>query len=159
MTPSKSLTNGIELIEENFQFLFRDGFQIIEKHDDLDFGNWIVVLGSEQGLIRFIQDRGEYSIRIAPPWAHLSINQSQHYIDLLLLVNFLNKTETISLPNRKSLNIANQFESLKSCFQAHYSQIILTITSENFLAIEDEIKIFQRQRIKKTFPNIEFRKD
>ena len=159
MTPSKSLTNGIELIEDYFQFLFRDGFQIVDRYDQLAFGNWIVVLGSEKGLVRFIQDREEISVRMAPPWASTSIDQSQHYIDLSLLVNFLNKTETISLSTRKSLRMTDQFESLRSKLHAHYSEIISLLTSDNFLATEDEIKIFQRRQIEKAFPHIKFRKD
>jgi hypothetical protein len=159
MTPSKSITNGIELIKDYFQFLFRDGFQIVKKYDHLEFGNWIVILGSEKGLIRFIKDREEIFIRIAPSWASISIDQSQHYIDLSLLVNFLTKTEAITLTVRKSLEMTDQFKTLRSQFHSHYSQIISVLTSNNFSAIEDEIKMFQQRQIRKAFPNIKFQKD
>lgn len=158
MSEIMNINYAMAQIQNHFDFLFRDGFRIAKIFDKLHFGNWIVVLRSENCIIRIIQDREQLSVEVGPPWASIDIKDSKHFTDLNLLVDFIENKEIIILSSRQSKLVDDQFEDLKTTLHSYYSQILSILNDDSYLQKEEEISLYHQKRIKKQFPNARFRR-
>ena len=157
MAINKALEKEIQLIRKYFDFLFKDDFEITStKYDYQNFGNWIIALQSRNEIVRFYQDRGEIYALIGPPWASRSLDDSQHFFDLRIIVSFLEDSESIKIGNTGKLN--NQLESLAKIFLNYYTRITSIFNDESFPQVEEKLKI-HRQKLLSNFSPIFKKKD
>jgi hypothetical protein len=110
-----------ERIEEFFGYLFKDyNFTVFSETYFESFSNWVIVLLSDSCRIRFLEDRGEVSIAIGPPWSPASW-QAGPWFDLLIVIAYLTNGEDIR--TYESGNTTQQLEGLGSLFRQYCNQI------------------------------------
>lgn len=147
---------GIQKIKEHFSSFLNGDFHLIKSSvDQKGFGNWVVVFQSKQCLIKFIQDRGSLSAVIGPPWASEEPFDLEHFLDLQLLIDFINKTQSIVFPSKYvTYDVDKNLYDLSVKLKEHYHDLVLILSHEDFLETEKEVKDLNLQRLRSIYPNI-----
>ncbi len=125
----------MEQIKKYFGYLFDEyGFDVIAETYFESFGNWVVVLQSDDCRVRIIQDRGEVSVAVGPLWSPPGW-QAGPWFDLAVITAFLTQGKgTLEYrPGRTD----QQLERLANLLRSHCDQIC-----ELF-----QDKVFQQKRV------------
>lgn len=153
MNKIRNADGAVEKIRAHFHFLFNEGFLIADKvYDSQSFGNWIVVLHSKTLLIRFIQDRGFIHVVIGPPWEATAVDSTGHFLELLLLIDYLNNKPLTVLTPPAPRDIDDQLSNLSSLLVANIEEIISFFNAEDYLQKEKEIKALRMNILKQLYP-------
>jgi hypothetical protein len=153
MNKIRNADGAVEIIRTHFHFLFNKGFLIANKvFDGQSFGNWIVVLHSKVLLVRFIQDRGDVDIEIGPPWESTAVNSTGHFLELRLLIDYINKRSLTVLTPPVPRDIDDQLSNLSSMLATNIEEIISFFNAEDYLQKEKEIKALRLNILKQMYP-------
>lgn len=157
MNKIRNANEAVEKIKAHFHFLFDNGFLMADKvFDSQSFGNWIIVLHSNVLLIRFIQDRGYIHIVVGPPWEANGVNSTGHFLELRLLIDYLNKTPLTILTPPAPRDIDDQLSNLSSLLASNIQEITSFFNAEDYLQKEKEIKALRINILKQMYPHGEF---
>lgn len=154
MFKKKGIERVLSDLKKYFAYLFDGRFQIVAtKYDKEAFGNWIVVLHSEECGIRIHQDRGQIFILVAPHWASTSLAEVDHYFDLRLLAAFLEKNESIEF-EADLQHIELQYKEMSRKLLLYYEQFVQLVNRTNFPEIEKELHQLRERILAKEFPEL-----
>ena len=157
MNKTRNADKAVEKIKAHFSFLFGSGFLIADKEfSSQSFGNWIIVLHSKSLLVRFIQDRGCVDIEIGPPWETTAVNSAGHFLELRLLIDYLNNKPLTVLTPPASQDIDDQLSNLSLLLVANIEEIISFFNAEDYLQKEKEIKALRINILKQMYPHGKF---
>jgi len=157
MSNIRNSDEALEKIKTHFHFLFDKGFLVADKaFENQSFGNWIVVLYSKMLLVRFIQDRGSIHVVVGPPWESTTTDSLGHFLELQLLIDYLNNKQLTVLTPVEPRDVDDQLSKLSSLLIANFEKIISFLNTEDYLQKEDEIKALRIIILKQTYPYIKF---
>lgn len=160
MNKIRNANDASDKITSLLSSLFDDGFHVSYKmYDNQSFGNWIVVLRSRKCTLRFVQDRGDIHLMIAPPWVSDTSSEGKHFIELGILIDYLNNKPLSVLSPHQPKDIDVQLDDIKSLLLDNYDRIITFLNAEDFLKKEKEIKALWFSNLKQMYPNIKFQED
>jgi hypothetical protein len=94
---------------------------------------------------------------IAPATASIGIDNSQSFISLRILADYLENNKILTLRNKISLDFDDQLREIKTILSSHYDQIMNLLNSDQWEDEERRIRLFQQDQMKKAFPNARFR--
>jgi hypothetical protein len=156
MNHIRNIDYGIKKIEEHFSSFLNSGFHIIKSSvDEKGFGNWAVVLQSKECLIKFIHDRGYISVVIGPHWASEDPFDLKHFLDLYLLIDFNNKKQSSFFsPKYDTYDIDKSLHDMSITLKKYLHDLVLILTSKDFLETEKAVKDYNLQRLRRIYPNI-----
>lgn len=128
-------TTVVEQVRKYFAYLFDDyDFDVISDTHFQNFGNWVVVLRSNDCRIRFFQDRGEVSVAVGPLWSSPGW-QAGPWFDLTVITAFL--TQGKSTVEYESGKTGRQLKRLANILRPYCDEIC-----ELF-----QEKVFQQKRV------------
>ncbi|MCE9645357.1 MAG: hypothetical protein K8S20_05100 [Chloroflexi bacterium] len=156
MSDIQNINDSVQLIRKHFSEFLGDGFRLEDSAvDKKAFGNWVVVLRSEQCIIKFIQDRGSISAVIGPPWASAHPFNLEHFLDLRLLIDFSQGNESFVTPSRfDGYDADKNLSDLRRLLGDHFSELVKLLACEDFAKLEEEVRDLNLQRLRKMYPNI-----
>ena len=154
---NKDINQAVQLIRSNFGFLFERGFEVVNKmYDRQTFGNWIIVLRSKECIVRFIQDRNNMQMEIGPSWASSEISPSKGFVDIDLLLEYIENGRIISVTTKESQTDLNtQMQKLAAVFAAHYDELLTFVNRDDFSEELEKIKSLFTNELRKRYPNIQ----
>jgi hypothetical protein len=133
----------VDQIRKYFDYLFdANGFEVISETYFQSFGNWVVVLQSDDCRIRFLQDRGEVSIAVGPVWSPPSWNAGP-WFDLSIVIAFLTPKKEIL--ERRLGNTDQQIEYLADTFRTYCDQICELFREDTFRQERDKLELLRDQ--------------
>ncbi|MGA7193324.1 MAG: hypothetical protein WBW94_06800 [Anaerolineales bacterium] len=114
----------IDTIEVHFNFLFEHGFRIVHTFYDAEhFGNWVVVLSSQEFSFSFIQDRSYISMGIGSIRKRFEFKKLS-WLSLEALIYFLtDEKEYIRPYNGDHRDYSKQLQELAEITRKYYDQI------------------------------------
>lgn len=134
------------VIQQKFTYLFQECKFSIDFEKSFDsFGNWVVVLVSEDCRLRFFQDRGEITVSIGPLWNPPSW-EAGPWFDLFLVLEYLTKRTDERRYQFDSMY--QQLEYLSSVLHPHCSQACELFKPDVFSIKESELRLLEKKRNK-----------
>lgn len=135
----------VEQISKHFRYLFNDyGFNVISETHFESFGNWVVVLASDDFRIRLFEDRGEVTISVGPLWSPPGWQAGPWY-DLTFTIEFL--TQGKDLFEYEGGKTEQQLERLAGVLRAYCDQIHELFQEEVFRQKQEELELLVEQRL------------
>lgn len=154
MFRKKAIERVLSDLQKYFTYLFDGRFRIVAtKYEREHFGNWIVALHSEECGIRFYQDRRQIFIMIAPPWAPVGLEKTDHYFDLEYYIAFLERSESIQF-DANLQHIELQYEEMSRKFLTYYDQIVQLVNQPDFAEFEKKLHQLRERVLAKEFPGL-----
>lgn len=133
----------MEQIKKYFGYLFDDyGFDVISETCFESFGNWVVVLRSNDCRLRIVQDRGEVSIAAGPLWSPLGW-QAGPWFDLRVITAFL--TQGKVMPEYIPGKTDQQLERLSNLLRSYCDQICELFQERVFQQKRAELELYRDQ--------------
>lgn len=133
----------MDQIRKYFDYLFdANGFEVISESYFQSFGNWVVVLQSDDCRIRFLQDREEVSIAVGPVWSPPGWNAGP-WFDLSIVIAFLTREKEIL--ERRLGNTDQQIEYLADTFRSYLDQICELFREDTFRQQRDKLELLRDQ--------------
>lgn len=134
---------SLEQIRKYFGYLFDEyGFNVVAETHFESFGNWVVVLQSDDCRIRIIQDREEISVALGPLWS-IPGWQAGPWYDLAVITAFL--TQGNSTVEYRSTTTDRQLEQLAEVLHSRYDQIRELFQGETFRQRQAELELLRDQ--------------
>lgn len=138
-------------IKANFPYLFANGFGVADTlYDEACFGNWIVILQSDDFNICFIQDRSELSLSISPPWAPAKINSYQDYWDLWFYIVIIEDNFEFPQPKERQ-EIDVQYTILSQNLSKYYERICDLVSRANYKKTKEQLNIAKEESLRNIF--------
>jgi hypothetical protein len=135
-------------IKTNFPNLFANGFSVADTlYDEACFGNWIVILKSDDLNIRFIQDRSELSLSISPPWAPTNVNAYQDYWDLWFYIAIIEVNFKFPQPKERQ-EIDVQYSMLSQNLSKYYERICDLVSRANYEKTKEQLNIAREESLR-----------
>jgi hypothetical protein len=135
--------------DQLYQFLITDfGFvKEDEFYDTKAFGNFYIVLSSNEFLLRYINDRLFLTIEIA------SHADPSNWYDLSFLKNFIYHPEDIN-PDNGTINSKERIEDLNNFLKKDHDLISDLVNRDNYKDTRSKIDKLLRQRFNQRFPGM-----
>ena len=156
MSDIRNINDGVQMIRKHFSGFLDGGFRLVDSAvDKKAFGNWIVVLKSDQCIIKFIQDRGSISAVIGQPSASAQPFNLEHFLDIRSLIDFSQGNEYFVTSSRfDGYDEDKNLSDLHRLLGDHFGELVQLLAREDFAKLEEDVRNFNLQRLKKMYPNI-----
>lgn len=142
----------VEQIKKYFRYLFDEsGFTVVSETYFDSFGNWVVVLASDDCRLRFFQDRGEVSIAVSPLWSPPGW-QAGPWFDLPIVTAYL--TQGQYTWEYAPGSTEQQLERLAGILRPYCDQICAMFRKEVFPEKEEELRGLETQRSKRLWDKL-----
>lgn len=135
-----------ELIHKHFSYLFTElGFKLISEIHFEHFDNWVIVLGSSEFCIRFLQDRGEITLALGP-WTSNPSWDANHWYDIRIIIAYT--THDAIQKESKEQDLVDkdqQLARLSELFSTYQNEIINIFKRTEFKKYEKDIDFFSQE--------------
>ncbi|MCC6499140.1 MAG: hypothetical protein IT313_02615 [Anaerolineales bacterium] len=139
----------IELVKQNFSFLFDQGFRIIYAEPAKSFNNWLLDMASPILRIQFAEDRSELIIRVGPNSAGIGW-QGNDLWDLQLLIFHLKKDTNMP----PQLFFSKDMESAAEVFKSYFTDVTSLFQQQDYLKLANSLKKSYAIMMKKWHPKV-----
>src|SRR5688500_6584009 len=137
-------------IQEHFDFLFLDGFEIAESVWSGGFGNWIVYLRSKKFVAMIVQDRGQISLRLTSPHTRGRKLDDLIFFDAETVIGYLSKNihHTFFQEDQDAMDI--QLAKIASKLRSHYERICSFFEKSTYSHSKKDFESF-REKVSKHY--------
>lgn len=134
-----------ETIRKSFAFLFdKYHFKIASETYFDSFGNWIVVLASDDYCVRLSQDRGYIDVAIGPLCQQSSWETGPWFnLDMVLLFVSEGKDSLDGIKVEFG-NLSQQLKELAKAYQPYSQSICETFRAGAFQSNQEKLRLFEK---------------
>jgi len=139
----------IGIIQKHLEFLFLDGFEIVEYVPPAGFGNWMVYLESDKFNIVIKKDMVEVFPFLVPAWIPNWKTSKKNWISSDFLLGYLLGDITYRHYKGNVHGSDNQIEKIAKDLKDHYQTLVSLFQKDNYTAAIQDIETYCNQRRQK----------
>jgi hypothetical protein len=132
-----------------YKFLIEDfGFvKLEERYDPKAFGNYYIILSSNDFLLRYIKDRSFLTVEIA------SHSEPSNWYDLSFIKNFIYNPDNIN-PDKQSIYSSKRLEDLNNFLKNDFELISDLFNIANYKNTQERIDELLKRQFNQRFPGM-----
>lgn len=139
----------IGIVQKHLDFLFLNGFEIVEYVALPSFENWMVYLESNKFNIVILEDRTEVYFLLAPVWIPKWKKNTKKWISTAFLIGYLLGDINYRHYKGNVRGADNQIEKIAKDLKAHYQTLVSLFRKDNYTDAIKDIEAYCTQRRQK----------